>query len=141
MSEEQKISAVITYEKLSENFDVILFDNPVEARNCYLNKTKTELEKSVSVKYHLPVHQKFIDCPLTDIKLGDEVAVVPGYQKATIFGIVVDIDEAEGTFDVLVRKDCKDRDRPSVRTFVLNSNSLVVLKTGNSLYSIASYVQ
>lgn len=140
--DEKKISAVVTYEKLAENFDVILFDDPVEARNCYLKKTKNDpLDVSVSVKYHLPVHQKFIDCTLTDIKIGDEVAVVLDYQKATIVGIVVDIDEAEGTFDVLVRKDCKDRDRPSVRTFVLNSNSLIVVKTGKNLHSIASYVK
>ena len=141
MSEEKRISAVVTYEKLAEKFDVILFDDPVEARNCYLKKTKIDPGTSVSVKHHLPVHQKFIDCTLTDIKIGDEVAVVSDYQKATIFGVVVDIDETEGTFDVLVRKDCKDRDRPSVRTFVLNSNNLIVVKTGKNLHSIASYVQ
>lgn len=139
MSEEQKISAVVTYEKLAENFDVILFDNPVEARNCYLKKTKTEPEKSVSVKYHLPVHQKFIDCPLTDIKIGDEIAVTTFYQKSPVFGVVVDVDAREKTVDVLVRKDCRDPSFPSVRCFVYDEEAKII-KTGNSLYSIASYV-
>ena len=139
MSEEQKISAVVTYEKLSENFDVILFDNPVEARNCYLKKTKTEPEKSVSVKYHLPVHQKFIDCPLTDIEIGDEIAVTTFYQKNPVFGVVVDVDTREKTVDVLVRKDCRDPSFPSVRCFVYDEKAKII-KTGNTLYSIASYV-
>ena len=139
MSEEQKISAVVTYEKLAENFDVILFDNPVEARNCYLKKTKTEPEKSVSVKYHLPVHQKFIDCPLTDIEIGDEIAVTTFYQKNPVFGVVVDVDTRENTVDVLVRKDCRDPSFPSVRCFVYDEKAKII-KTGNTLYSIASYV-
>lgn len=134
-----EISAVVTYDKDTDKFDILLFDNAEAARQCYLAKGK--IGERVCLKYKLPIHQKFLSCEVTEMKLGDEVAVTTDYQKATIFGVVVDIDEAEGTFDILVRRDCKDRDRPSVRTFVLNSNNLLVLKTGKNLHSIASYVQ
>ena len=138
MSEEQKISAVVCYDEGTGAIDLTLFDNRLEALECYLCKNK--LFKNVSLKYNQPVHQKFIGCEATKLELGDEVAVANYHQQTSMFGIIIVMDSLNETIDILVRKDSRKPGLPPVVTVDTDDINTIILKTGNNLYSVANYV-
>lgn len=137
MSEEQKISAVVCYDEDTGGFDIVLFDDSEAARDCYLAKSK--LYSKATIKYKLPVHQKFIGCEAAKLEIGDEVTVISKYSSKPITGIVVEINKVNKSFDVLVRKDCRSECATGVVTYI-DVPGITILKTGNNLYSVASYV-
>lgn len=139
MSEEQKISTVVCYDEDAGGVDITLFDNAEAARDCYLAKSK--IVRRTSLKYNLPVHQKFIGCEATKLELGDEVAVANYYQQTSMFGIIIDMDSLNETIDILVRKDSRKPGLPPVVTFDTDDINTIILKTGNNLYSVANYVK
>lgn len=135
---DQRVNAVIIYEKDTGKLDVSLFDNEEDARNCYFAYAAASNE--VRLRYNLPVNSAFEKITISDLNVGDEVTVFSKHTNEHTTGIVLDANRVSKRFDVLVRKDFRKEGDPSIAVFYM-TDGVTVTKTGNNLYSISKYAR